>query len=150
MTDVERAMCAEFALSVSNSRNLGRQLRKSRQARFFIPVHLAFQDPLVRRVEAFVKANVGDHIGLDDIARAMAVAPRTLNRRITDATGMPPMKFVQKIRLDMALHKLKTTRKSLHLVAEDVGFAEPSALYRLIVRHTGQTPSSLRNLGNSR
>lgn len=102
------------------------------------------RDPLVRQVEAFVKARLRRQVSLDDIAGAVAVAPRTLNRRIQDATGIPPMKFVQKIRLDTALHVLKTTRKSLDLIAEDVGFSEPSALYRLIVRHTGQTPSSLR------
>jgi transcriptional regulator GlxA family with amidase domain len=145
-TDLMLALVTRFASPVLADEVARRLIvdQRSSQARFIIPAHLASRDPLVRRVEAFVKARLRRQVSLDDIASAVAVAPRTLNRRIQDATGIPPMKFVQKIRLDTALHVLKTTRKSLDLIAEDVGFSEPSALYRLIVRHTGQTPSSLR------
>jgi transcriptional regulator GlxA family with amidase domain len=55
------------------------------------------------------------------------------------------MRFVQKIRVDAALHLLDTTRMSLPDIAERVGFADPSALYRLTVRHTGRTPREFRS-----
>ena len=121
--------------------------QRSSQARFVIPSHLASRDPLVRQVEVFVRGRL-NQIGLEEIADVVAVSPRTLGRRLMQATGASPMRFVQKIRLDAALHFLQTTRKSLENIAEEVGFADQSALYRLILRHTGQTPSSLRSARN--
>jgi transcriptional regulator GlxA family with amidase domain len=119
--------------------------QRSSQARFVIPSHLASRDPLVRQVEIFVRGRLRHQISLEEISEVVAVSPRTLGRRLTQATGGSPMRFVQKIRLDAALHFLQTTRKSLENIAEEVGFADQSALYRLILRHTGQTPSSLRS-----
>ncbi|MBX9944063.1 MAG: helix-turn-helix domain-containing protein [Reyranella sp.] len=118
--------------------------RRASQARFIVPAHLAAHDPVVRRIEAVVRGRLKDRLGLPEIARAVAISPRTLGRRLAKATGLTPMRFVQKIRLDAALHLLQTTRSPLARIAEDVGFAEPSALYRLIRRHTGRTPSELR------
>ena len=54
------------------------------------------------------------------------------------------MRFVQKIRVDAAIHLLQTTRMAVDAVAHDVGFEDASALYRLMLRHTGKPPSAFR------
>jgi transcriptional regulator GlxA family with amidase domain len=144
--DLMLALVAHFA-SPALADEVARYMivdQRSSQARFVVPTHLASRDPLVRQVEMFVRGRIKRQIRLDEIAEAVAIVPRTLSRRLADATGLSPMRFVQKVRLDAALHLLQTTRVSLDKIAEEVGFAEQSALYRLILRHTGQTPSSLR------
>ena len=138
------ARLANTALADEVARRMIVDQRPS-QARFVIPSHLAARDPLARKVETYVRGTLRRRISLEEIAEAVAVAPRTLSRRLIDATGMSPMRFVQRIRLDAALHILQTTRIPLDGIAEQVGFAEPSALYRMILRHTGQTPSALRS-----
>lgn len=117
---------------------------RASQARFVAPTFLAAQDPLARRVETLVRQNLPAVPSLDDIAGRMAVSPRTLSRRLTAATGLTPMRLVQKIRLDAALHALQTTRTPVDQVARDVGFEDASALYRLVQRHTGKPPSAYR------
>ena len=81
---------------------------------------------------------------LADLARQTGTTARTLSRRLTLATGLSPMRFAQKIRLDAALHLLQTTRLPLEAVAEKVGLEDCSALYRLIRRHTGKSPGLFR------
>jgi transcriptional regulator GlxA family with amidase domain len=119
--------------------------QRASQARYVIPSFLAAQDPLATRLEGYVRKRLAARIELDDMAASMGTSGRTLSRRIRRVTGLSPMRFVQKIRVDAALHLLDTTRMSLPDIAERVGFADPSALYRLTVRHTGRTPREFRS-----
>lgn len=144
--DLMLGLVARFGsagLAADVARHLVVEPRAS-QARFVAPTFLAAQDPLARRVETLVRQNLPAVPSLDDIAGRMAVSPRTLSRRLTAATGLTPMRLVQKIRLDAALHALQTTRTPVDQVARDVGFEDASALYRLVQRHTGKPPSAYR------
>jgi transcriptional regulator GlxA family with amidase domain len=118
--------------------------QRASQARYVIPAFLAAQDPLATRVEGYVRRRLTRPIDLESMASSMGTSGRTLNRRIRRATSLTPMRLVQKIRVDAALHLLDTTRLTLPEIAERVGFADPSTLYRLLVRHTGKSPTELR------
>jgi transcriptional regulator GlxA family with amidase domain len=131
------------ALAAEIAKHLVVEQRAS-QARFVAPSFLAAQDPLASRVEAFVKQRLAREVSLGDMADVVGVGTRTLGRRITAATGLSPMRFVQKIRLDAAIHLLQTTRMAVDTVAREVGFEDASALYRLVLRHTGKPPSAFR------
>ncbi|WP_194459854.1 GlxA family transcriptional regulator [Bradyrhizobium sp. CCBAU 53421] len=118
--------------------------QRASQARYVIPAFLAAQDPIARKVEAYVRRSLKAPFSLRDLAKQTGTTTRTLNRRLVLATGLSPMRFVQKIRVDAALHLLQTTRLPLEDVAEEVGFDDTSALYRLIRRHTGKSPGKFR------
>jgi transcriptional regulator GlxA family with amidase domain len=117
---------------------------RTSQARYVAPSHLAASDPMARGLEVYVRERMPAPATLDEIADAMGVSVRTLARRVRASTGLAPMKFVQKIRLDTALHLLQTTRLPHDEIAARVGFADPVALYRLVRRQTGHAPSSFR------
>lgn len=118
--------------------------RRASQAPYVMPARLAAHDPLACTIETAVRERLGGPITLPDLARAAGVAPRTLARRIQAATGLSPMRFVQKIRLDTALQLLQSTGLSLEAIADRLGFADAATLYRLVRRHTGQPPSAFR------
>jgi transcriptional regulator GlxA family with amidase domain len=118
--------------------------QRASQARYVMPAFLAAQDPIARKVEAYVRRRLAKPFTLRDLAQQTGTTTRTLNRRLALAIGLSPMKFAQKIRVDTALHLLQTTRLPLENVAERVGFEDSSALYRLIRRHTGKSPSLFR------
>jgi len=144
--DLMFGLVARFAgpaLAEDTARHIVVDQRAS-QARYIIPSFLAAQDPIARRVEAYVRRRLAMPFTLQDLAQHTGTTTRTLNRRLALATGLSPMRFAQKIRVDAALHLLQTTRLSLERVAERVGFEDSSALYRLIRRHTGRSPSLFR------
>ena len=117
---------------------------RTSQARFVAPSFLAAQDPLALRVEGQIRKRLSRAQSLDELAGAVGVSPRTLTRRIQAATGCTPMRFLQKIRVDAAIHLLQTTRLPIDAVAHEIGFEDASALYRLVRRQTGKPPSAFR------
>jgi transcriptional regulator GlxA family with amidase domain len=131
------------ALAAEVARHLVVEQRAS-QARFVVPSFLAAQDPLASRVEALIRRRLAAAPSLDEMAAKVGVSSRTLARRLAAATGLSPMRFAQKIRVDAAIHMLQTTRKAIDAVAHEVGFEDASALYRLMLRHTGKPPSAFR------
>lgn len=114
------------------------------QGRYMVLEHLSTYDPVLRRVEEFVAANLRRQVSLDELAHAAGTSPRTLARRIEASVGLTPLRFVQRIRVAQATHLLETTRASVEEVAERVGYADPAAFRRAFRRHTGEAPRGRR------
>ena len=113
---------------------------RSTQGRYMVLDHLSTYDPALKRVEELVVANLGRQIGLDELARAAGMSPRTLARRVQSSVGLTPLRFVQRIRVAHAAHLLETTRASVEDVAEQVGYADAAAFRRAYRRHLGAAP----------
>jgi transcriptional regulator GlxA family with amidase domain len=118
--------------------------QRTSQASFLIPSHLAARDETVAALESFVRSRLEQAHTLDSLARWCSLSPRTLARRTGKAVGLSPMQLVQRVRLERALHLLRTTHMPLEEVAAAVGLADPATLHRLVKRHTGRSPGALR------
>ena len=96
------------------------------------------------RAEKWVRDNIGRDFAIEELAEAVALAPRTFARRIAATCGVSPIQFVQRIRIETARYLLETTRLSVEEIARQVGYAEPSTLRRLIRRDTKHSPGHFR------
>ncbi|MCX5745548.1 MAG: helix-turn-helix domain-containing protein [Proteobacteria bacterium] len=114
------------------------------QTRYMILEHLRVAAPAVHAAERFASANVGRQISTDELARAGAVSPRTLARRVHAALGMTPNEMVQRLRVAHAAHLLATTRASVEEVAGRVGYADAAAFRRVFRRFAGESPRGRR------
>jgi transcriptional regulator GlxA family with amidase domain len=114
------------------------------QARYFVLDHLARSSPELARAESWVRANLRRDFSIAELARATATSPRTFARRVKDALGTTPIRFVQRLRVEQAQHLLSTSTASLAEVAERVGYRDPSALRRVLRRETGGGARALR------
>jgi transcriptional regulator GlxA family with amidase domain len=144
--DLMIALIDRFAgavLAQETARRLAAPLRTS-QAPFVSMQAMTNGDEDVAAFEAFVARHLKHAITLDDAASDLKLSTRTLSRRIRAATGLSPRRFIQKIRLNGALNLIERTRLPLDRVAERVGLADAAVLYRLVVRHTGQSPGRFR------
>ena len=92
--------------------------------------------PILARLEAAVCARLSHKVTLDELAAAAGCSPRTLTRRLQAETGLSPMRFVQKVKLDAALRLIRGGDLPLGRIAEQVGLADAATLHRLVVRHT--------------
>lgn len=115
------------------------------QARYMVAEHVRTSDPVVRRLESFVVANLERQVSTDEMARATATSPRTLARRVESALGTTPGRFAQRLRVARAVHLLETTREPIDAIAARVGYADPAAFRRVFARETGEAPSARRN-----
>jgi len=114
------------------------------QTPFMAVTFLAGQDPRMAKAERWVRDNIARDFGMEELAKAVALAPRTFARRMVATCGVTPIQFVQRIRVEMARYLLETTRLSVDEIARKVGYAEPSTLRRLIRRDTKHSPGHFR------
>lgn len=114
------------------------------QARFMVARHLGQGDSLMVKAEDWVRRHLDRQLRIEDLAQALGVGSRTLARRMEQATGGSPNKFVQRVRVEAAVALLETSGESFEEVSRKVGYADPAALRRLIRRETGRSPRELR------
>jgi transcriptional regulator GlxA family with amidase domain len=114
------------------------------QAPFMAINYLASQDPKMAKAEKWARDNIARDFSVEELAGAVALAPRTFARRVAATCGLSPIQFVQRIRLETARFLLETTRLPVDEIARKVGYAEPSTLRRLIRRDTKHPPGHFR------
>lgn len=118
--------------------------RRASQARYMIPSHVRHVDDVVLAAERWIDAHLAQPLSIAGLASAVAVSPKTLGRRIFAATGMSPMRFLQRRRVMEAVHLIETTAETLDAIAARVGYQDATALRKIIKRELGTTPSTLR------
>lgn len=109
-----------------------------------IHAHTQQTDPTVVAAERWIDTHLSEPISIAGLAAAVAVSPKTLARRIETATGVSPVKFIQRRRLLQASHLIETTSLSIDAVAARVGYQDGTALRKLVKRELGMTPAALR------
>jgi transcriptional regulator GlxA family with amidase domain len=117
--------------------------KRPSQAKYIIPDFLARADPLVERFEKWARGQLATGFSLQDAARALAVTPRTLQRRTEAVLGKSPLAFFQDLRVERAQH-LVSLGQDIETIASEVGYSESATLRNLLRRRTGRTVRELR------
>jgi len=109
------------------------------QSAYALTDHLVHTDPLVGKFESWARANLARGFSLNAAARAVGSSKRTLARRLHAVLGKSPLEYVQALRVERAVHLLKTTRASVDEIAARVGYADGVTLRTLLrrSRHAG-------------
>ncbi len=76
--------------------------------------------------------------------RRSKLAERTFKRRFVGATGLTPIAYVQRLRIEDAKRRLERTDASIDEVGWRVGYEDPAFFRRLFKRTTGLAPSAYR------
>jgi len=117
---------------------------RTSQAPYMAITYLAGQDPAIAKAESWIRRNVARDFAIEDLARAMAMTPRTFARRVSATCGLSPIRFVRRIRIEAARFLLETTKLPVEEIARRVGYADASTLRRLMRGDTQRTPADFR------
>lgn len=117
------------------------------QANFVVPTMLSNGNELIARLVARIESALPNPPSVEMLADEFAMSPRTLSRHVRDATGRSTMALVQSVRLNHARMLIESTRMSIESVAEQVGYADSTALRRLMRKVAGSNPSRYRTAG---
>lgn len=104
------------------------------QSAYAISDHLAHSNPLVERFERWARARLAAGFNLDEAATALGASKRTLSRRVNDVLGKTPLSYFQDLRVEQAVHLLKTTSDSVEEIAAKVGYSDGVTLRNLLRR----------------
>ncbi|CDG84291.1 GlxA family transcriptional regulator [Janthinobacterium agaricidamnosum] len=114
------------------------------QSVYAITDHIAHSDPLVERFDRWAREHLGTAISLDAVADALATSKRTLTRRLNAVFGKTPIEYIQDLRVERAVHLLKTSKLTVDRIAGQVGYADGVTLRTLLRRRTGKGIRELR------
>ena len=101
-------------------------------------------DPLVSRALLFIWNHSHRPITVPQVAKAVSVHVRTLERRFADCGYHTVQQAILDCRLRRACELLRTTNMSVKEIAFTVGFSQPKRLNESFQRHFNTTPLAYR------
>ncbi len=93
--------------------------------------------------QALVDGLPGGQVSAGQIARALAVSKRSLQRRLKEE-GASFKTILEDTRRAIALNYLQNSDMSVHEIALLLGFRDPSSFFRAFRSWTGRTPQAVR------
>lgn len=101
-------------------------------------------DDAVMRVQRAIAERPEAASGVEALAAAVGLSPRSLARRFRAATGETVVECIQRLRVARARELLEAERLSVEAVARLVGYEDVAFFRRLFRKYTGLTPSAHR------
>lgn len=117
------------------------------QSAYALTDHLVHSDPIVQRFESWARSRLARGFSLDDAARASGASKRTLARRMQQVLGRTPLSYFQTLRVERAVHLLRTGDASVDEVAARVGYADGATLRALLRRELNTGVKEIRRPG---
>jgi transcriptional regulator GlxA family with amidase domain len=101
-------------------------------------------DPLVAECQVWAASNYSLESPVARMVALSGLAERTFKRRFTLATGMSPLDYIHRLRLEEAKQMLEAGNEPVEAIALEVGYQDPSFFTRLFRREVALTPAQYR------
>ncbi|MFF2353223.1 GlxA family transcriptional regulator [Kitasatospora sp. NPDC058115] len=92
----------------------------------------------------WLEARLDRPLTLEDIAGHAGLTVRALSRRFRAETGLPPLQYLLRVRIQRAQRLLERGDEPVARIAARTGLGTPANLRHHFQRHTGTTPSIYR------
>ena len=102
------------------------------------------RDPYVARALAIIHRDVARPLTVDDLGREAGLSRSALADRFIRLLGTPPIHYLARWRMQVAMQKLRTTGASLAEVADMVGYESEAAFSRAFRKKFGRAPAAWR------
>ncbi len=134
----------EYALRLA--KNFAIDMDRSSQLYFekFTP-ELARKDELVRQVQQVINERYRDLKNVEEALEEIPSSRRNIVRRFKTATGMTPIRYLQKTRIESAKLLLETTNKDILEVMLSSGYQDLKNFRELFKSFTGLSPKGYRD-----
>ncbi len=103
------------------------------------------QDTLIQNIQNQIDKQFDQTLNLEALAAQFNVSQRTLIRRFNKALNMPPITYLQAIRIERAQKMLEESERSIETIMNAVGYEDTSSFRRLFKKRTGLTPTEYRH-----
>lgn len=100
--------------------------------------------PLVRKAVLLIENDLTRDLGLNSVARELAVSPAYLSSLFKKETGKTFTEFVTLRRMEYGKHLLETTKLQVQAVAQHCGIPDVNYFSKCFKKQYGTTPRALR------
>jgi transcriptional regulator GlxA family with amidase domain len=142
---VEEDIGRDAALAVARHlvvflRRPGGQAQFSAQLR----AQVAQRAPL-REIQHWITERPAADLSVPTLAARAGLSARQFARTFAAQTGVPPGRYVDRVRLEAARRRLEDTGDGIEQIARSCGYGTPEAMRRAFVRTLGVSPAGYRH-----
>ncbi|KIO53029.1 GlxA family transcriptional regulator [Flavobacterium hibernum] len=120
-------------------------LNRYKQSYFstFRPNHL-HNDTLVAMLQQKIENQYSTIEKLEEITKDIPTSARNMTRRFKQVTGIPPIEYLQNIRVESSKKYLEQTQLSISEIIEKTGYNDPKAFRKVFYKMVGMKPIEYR------
>lgn len=101
-------------------------------------------DELVAKAQSYIEQNISEKISFEKLASKLAVSRRNFDRRFIKATGITPVEYMQRVKIEAAKSLLERGRKSVFEIMDEVGYSDERAFRDVFKKKTGLSPTDYK------
>ncbi len=98
----------------------------------------------IQRAQDWVSTHFAVANPVEEMIKRSKLAERTFKRRFANATGLTPLAYVQRLRIEDAKRRLERTGAPIDEISWRVGYEDAAFFRRLFKRTTGLAPGAYR------
>lgn len=102
--------------------------------------HQNHGDNMVKQAQHFIETKIHERISFTDLSSRLFVSRRNFDRRFIKATGLTPLEYSQRIKIESAKKSFETTGKTINEVMFEVGYSDQKAFREIFRKITGMSP----------
>lgn len=102
-------------------------------------------DEWMPRSLEYMHTHFAESINVQDVADYLSIHRVYFTKVFTRRVGMTPVQYLQKLRMERALHLLQQTTRTVTEIALSLGYPELYAFTRAFSNYYGASPSTYRN-----
>jgi len=110
----------------------------------FTPNH-DHKDDLVKKLQYNIEANFRKIETIEEVIRDVPSSRRNIVRRFKQATGVPPIEYLQYIRVESAKKQLERTGRNINEIIGDSGYTDPKSFRKIFHKIVGMSPLEYRS-----
>lgn len=116
-------------------------LDRNLQAEFAIfNGHKKHNDEVILKAQGHFERHYSERISIETVAKKYNVGRRNFDRRFVKVTGLAPLDYLQRVRIEAAKRLFENARKTVNEVMYDVGYNDTKAFREVFSRVTGLSP----------
>ncbi|MCG8642574.1 MAG: helix-turn-helix domain-containing protein [Desulfobacterales bacterium] len=107
----------------------------------FLPA-TSHRDELILKIQNWMSEHHSRHVNYDTLAHHFSISRRSLERRFKKATGLTPLAYLQKLRVEKAKQLLEQGVKPFSEITYAVGYEDIPFFRKVFTRTTGLLPKA--------
>lgn len=141
---VEKMAGRDMAITCSKIFEI--QIERNSQSAFMIfSPQKRHGDEAVKKAQDYIEANYAEKISVDDLAKAVGVSRRNLERRFRKVTFNSIVEYMQRVRIEAAKQTLEKERENVNEAMYKAGYNDSKAFRTTFKKLTGLSPLEYRN-----
>lgn len=102
--------------------------------------HKKHSDEAILAAQQKIEDNYTEKISMDSLSAELNIGRRNFDRRFIKATGLTPLDYLQRVKVEAAKKLFETSRKTVNEIMYAVGYNDTKAFRDVFSRVTGMSP----------